>query len=236
MVNLTNILRATFALAVNFINVKRANFTYKSIIQQLFLLTRNCQKDIRTKYACIKRWRNWHLYYFAKKLQIQLKHVSREKLRKTFSYKKAASKVLVKSLFYLRFFSFQFTFGSVFWIKESRCLGIQLPSSGLELYSSKPVVLIFNGLIQINGTKLIFVFNFVKYIRDLYILCLVVHSSQLPCYPIWVKLTLIQDFIRYFYNRLKITSHFRCRQNRPKNNHQDMVQILDILWFDLISP
>ncbi len=34
---------------VNFINVKSENFTYESTFRQLFLLTCNCQKDVRTK-------------------------------------------------------------------------------------------------------------------------------------------------------------------------------------------
>jgi len=47
--------------AVNFINVKRANFTYESDFWQLFLLACNCQKDVRTKNMPVKCWWNWHL-------------------------------------------------------------------------------------------------------------------------------------------------------------------------------
>ncbi len=39
---------------VNFINVKRANFTYKSAFRELFLPLCNCQKDVSTKNACVK--------------------------------------------------------------------------------------------------------------------------------------------------------------------------------------
>ncbi len=48
--------------AFNFINIKRANFTYESAFWQLFLLTCNCQKVVRTKNAHVKRWWNWHLF------------------------------------------------------------------------------------------------------------------------------------------------------------------------------
>jgi len=49
---------------VNFINVKRANFKYESAFRQLFLLTCNCQKDVRTKNARVKHWWNWTLLSF----------------------------------------------------------------------------------------------------------------------------------------------------------------------------
>ncbi len=49
--------------AVNFINVKHANFTYVSAFGQFFLLTCICQKDIRTKTPAqnVDEIDNWYL-------------------------------------------------------------------------------------------------------------------------------------------------------------------------------
>jgi len=56
---------------VNFINVKHANFTYESAFWQLFLLTCNCQKDVRTKYAHVKHWWNCQSYKSQNSVKLQ---------------------------------------------------------------------------------------------------------------------------------------------------------------------